>query len=339
MPSPHATDGLRLRLPVTANSSPGPAFAARGSGVVSVVLALVLAAGTIAIARTPVDAIAAAQMRRSGIPSGAGRGDLSVPRSRGRSAPSPEVIAPAAIVIDAGTGRVIFAKRPDRPLPIASLAKIMTALVVLEQSDLAETVAVSRRAAFTEPVAMGLFPRERISVRALLYGLLLRSGNDAAVALAEHVSGSVPAFLDLMNQRALTLGLRHTWFASPNGLDDRGYGTARDLAKLTQVAIANATFARIVDTDWYLLRDGRGRPRVLWNINLFRGQYVGAIGVKTGFTSRAGDCLVAAAERGGRTLVAVVLGDSPATHWQDAFGDASRLLDFGFESGKSSPSI
>jgi len=242
------------------------------------------------------------------------------------------VTAPSAILVDLDEGRVLFSKRSDHPIPIASLVKVMTALLVLKHATLSETVTVSPRAAFTPPVDMGLRPGQRISVGALLYGLLLRSGNDAAVALAEHISGSVPAFLELMNREGRSLGLHHTWFASPNGLNDRGYSTARDLAKLTRVALSIPTFARIVDTDRFVLREGTGRARVLWNINLFRGQYFGAMGVKTGFTTRAGQCLIAAARRAGRTLIAVVLGESAATHWQDAFGDAARLLDYGFES-------
>jgi D-alanyl-D-alanine carboxypeptidase (penicillin-binding protein 5/6) len=307
----------------------------------ALILLLLMAAGSLVIVRSPVGATGGARPKFH--PLAAEAMDPPVDLPRGPRVVIPTVIAPSAIVVDETTGRVLFAKRPDLPLPIASLAKVMTALLVLERSDLGETVTVSKRAAFTQPVVMGLRPGERITVRELMFGLLLRSGNDAAVALAEHVSGSVPAFLSLMNRRAIALGLRRTWFASPNGLDDRGFSTARDLATLTRVALANATFARMVDTDRFFLRDGRGPARVLWNINLFRGQYFGAVGVKTGFTSRAGDCLAAAARRGGRTLVAIVLGDSAATHWQDAFGDAARLLDFGFlsESGalRSSHSV
>jgi serine-type D-Ala-D-Ala carboxypeptidase (penicillin-binding protein 5/6) len=245
---------------------------------------------------------------------------------------SPFVAAPSAILVELDGGRVLFSKRPYHSMPIASLVKVMTALIVLKHATMAETVTVSSRAAFTPPVDMGLHPGQRISVEALLYGLLLRSGNDAAVALGEHISGSVPAFLELMNREGRSLGLRHTWFASPNGLDDRGFSTAKDLATLTRVALSIPTFARIVNTDRFVLRERAGRVRVLWNINLFRGQYFGAMGVKTGFTTRAGQCLIAAARRGGRTLIAVVLGESAATHWQDAFGDAARLLDYGFES-------
>jgi D-alanyl-D-alanine carboxypeptidase (penicillin-binding protein 5/6) len=323
VPSPRTTDRLRLRLPANVDGlesgcAPGP------GGVASVILAVLLFAGTLAVARTPVSSAKAApdpppRARHS-----------TAARPRPQRALFPNVLAPAAIVVDAGTGQVFFAKGPDQPLPIASLSKIMTALLVLERGHLSATAVVSRRAASAEPVVVGLRPRERISGQALLYGMLLRSGNDAATALAEHVSGSVSAFVALMNRRAHSLGLRHTWFADPAGLDDRGYGTARDLANLTRVALADRSFAAIVNTDRFVLRDGHHRARALWNINLFRGQYPGAIGVKTGFTSRAGDCLVAAARRDGRTMIAVVLGDSPATHWQDAFGDAARLLDYAF---------
>lgn len=320
-----------LRLPAALNALGAPS-ATRAVGSWAVLLVLPLLAGTLTIVRTPVDARGARAPLPRRIASRPQALDPAVPRPAARAL-FPAVVAPSAIVVSVEEGRVLFTKRADRPLPIASLAKIMTALLVLKHADLSDTVTVSRRAAFAQPVDMGLRPGERISVRALLYGLLLRSGNDAAVALAEHVSGTVAVFLDLMNREGRSLGLAHSWFASPNGLNDRGFSTARDLATLTRVALADPTFGRIVDTDRFVLRDGRGRPRVLWNINLFRGQYQGAVGVKTGFTTRAGECLVAAARRGGRTLVAVVLGDSPATHWQDAFGDAGRLLDYGFESG------
>ena len=334
MPSPRTDRAARLPLPPNLTTL-GPDAITWRFRVSAFLLVLVLGAGTLVIVRTPVGAAGVRESRFVRVPPLAA--DPAARIARGPRVLIPTVVAPSAVVVDATTGRVLFAKRPDLPLPVASLAKIMTALLVLERADLAATVRVSRGAAFAEPVVMGLRPGERITVRALLYGLLLRSGNDAAVALAEHVSGSVRVFLDLMNGRARSLGLRHTWFASPNGLDDRGFATARDLATLTRAALANGTFARIVDTDRFVLREGPGRPRVLWNINLFRGQYVGAFGVKTGFTTRAGDCLAAAAHRGGRILVAVVLGDSPASHWQDAFGDAARLLDYGFESGGKRP--
>ncbi|GIU99736.1 MAG: hypothetical protein KatS3mg014_1352 [Actinomycetota bacterium] len=167
---------------------------------------------------------------------------------------------------------------------------------------------------------------ERIRVGDLLYALLLQSANDAAVALAEHVAGSVDAFVRRMNARVHRLGARDTWFASPNGLDDRGYSTARDLLRITRAAYRLPGFASIVATRVREIPAPEGMaPRIVQNRNVLLWLYPGAVGVKTGYTARAGYCVVAVAERGGLRLVAVVLG-APA----DAFSDAATLLDYGF---------
>jgi D-alanyl-D-alanine carboxypeptidase (penicillin-binding protein 5/6) len=242
----------------------------------------------------------------------------------------PTLRAAAAILIDLDTGAELYAKRPTDRRPIASLAKVMTAILVLQRTRLSDVVTVSPRAAHTPPTDMGLRPLERVRVKDLLYGLLLRSGNDAAVALAERVSGSVRSFLALMNRQAGILGLTDTYFASPNGLNDRGYSTARDLAILTRAAMADPTFATVVSTGVYWMPVAPGRYRRMDNINLFLGQYAGAIGVKTGYTHRAGDCLAAAARVGGRSLLAVVLGEPTNTHWIVPFADAAKLLSYGF---------
>ena len=325
VPSPRATDRHAFRLPANMDGF-DPAFAAGPKAAGSLLLVGLLLAGTLAVVRTPVGSAKTVGTSRAG----RFRMHDAGPTATGRVGRRPRLVSPSAIAVDAETGRVFIGNQPDRRMPVASLVKIMTALLVLEHGDLSATVVVSRRAASTPPVSIGLRPGQRISVRALLYGMLLRSGNDAAMALAEHVSGSMSSFVTLMNERANQLGLSHTRFADPAGLDDRGYGTARDLATLTRAALQVPAFTAIVNTDRFVLRDGRRRARTLWNIDLFRGQYQGAFGVKTGFTTRAGQCLVAAARRNDRTLIAVVLGDSPASHWQDAFGDAARLLDYGF---------
>jgi len=242
----------------------------------------------------------------------------------------PHVRAPSAILVDLTTGRILFAKHPDQRRPVASLTKIMTALLVLERSDLAQVVTVSRKAAATDPIVLGLQPGERITVKSLLWGLLLWSGNDAAVALAEHVSGSVAGFLRLMNALAREMGLRDTFFASSNGLDDDGYSTARDLEILARVALRDRFFAAVVRSRFHRIPGPPGQVHRLWNLNEMLIRYPGSIGVKTGYTRGAGNCLVAAAARDGKALVAVVLGDPPGTHWRFAYGDASALLDFGF---------
>jgi D-alanyl-D-alanine carboxypeptidase (penicillin-binding protein 5/6) len=208
---------------------------------------------------------------------------------------------------------------------VASLTKIMTALLVLERTRITDVVTVGPAAASQSGSVLGLDEDERITVRHLLYGLLLQSSNDAAVALAEHVSGSVGRFVDLMNERAQELGLRRTRFRSPNGLDDRGRSTALDLAALTRRALANPTFSEIVRTRFHTIPAPSGPSRRIQNRNALLWLYPDAIGVKTGFTTPAGHCLVAAAERRGLRLLAVVLGEPT-----DTFSDGAALLDHGF---------
>ena len=246
--------------------------------------------------------------------------------SRGRIG----IRAPTAILIDVRTGHILYAKHPDQRRPIASIAKIMTALLVLERARLSDVAGVSWRAAKAPPIRLGLKRRQRISVRDLLWGLLLWSGNDASLALAEHVSGSVTAFLDLMNARGQTLGLRDTYFASPSGLNDRGYSTVRDVATLTRVALQNSTFAQIVATRRHWIPGPPAQIHRLRNLNGLLPSYPGAVGVKTGYTEAAGNCVVGAAARGHRLLLAVVLGDPASTQWRSAYADIRRLLNYGF---------
>jgi len=244
--------------------------------------------------------------------------------------PPPSVSAPTAILVDVRDGTVLFAKHPNQRRPIASVTKIMTAMLVLDRGGLADTITVSRRAAKQPPIDIGLRVGQRITVRNLLWGLLLWSGNDTSVALAEHVAGSVPAFLRLMNGRAGALGLRDTHFASPSGLNDDGYSTVHDVAALARAALRYPVFARTVRTRSRWIPGPRRQVHKLRNLNDLLRTYRGARGVKTGYPRAAGDCVVGAATRGGRSLVAVVLGEAPETHWVAAYGDVSRLLDFGF---------
>lgn len=166
---------------------------------------------------------------------------------------------------------------------------------------------------------------ERIRVRDLLYALMLQSSNDAAVALAEHVAGSVDAFVARMNKRARAMGLRDTRFLSPNGLDDRGYSTALDLARLTVTALRDPMLARIARTKFFEIPSPDGETRRIQNRNALLWLYPGTFGLKSGYTAAAGSCLVAAAERGDLRLASVVLG-APA----EAFSDSATLLDWGF---------
>jgi D-alanyl-D-alanine carboxypeptidase (penicillin-binding protein 5/6) len=238
----------------------------------------------------------------------------------------PEVSAESVVLVDIDSGQVLMAERPDLRRPIASTTKIMTALLVLEAVRPNDVVTASANAASQTGAVLGLKPGEKITVRNLLYALLLQSANDAAVALAEHVAGDVERFLAEMNDRAHQLGARDTHFESPNGLDDRGYSSARDMALLTVEAYRNPTFTEVVSRRAVNIPAPKGKPRHIQNRNAMLWLYPDAIGVKTGFTSAAGFCLVGAAERDGLRLAAVVLG-AP----EDAFSDAAALLDFGFE--------
>jgi D-alanyl-D-alanine carboxypeptidase (penicillin-binding protein 5/6) len=243
----------------------------------------------------------------------------------------PDLDAAAAVLADLDTGQVLYAKGPDQERPIASVTKIMTALLVLERANLTDVVTVGEDATFPPDLAglsaLGLVEGERISVENLLYALLLQSANDAAIALADHVSGTEARFEKLMNARAAELGMTHTRFRSPNGLDDRGYSSARDLATLTRATYAaSPVFSRITSTEFHEIPAPHGPPRSIQNRNALLWLYPGAFGTKTGYTARAGFCVVAAAQRDGRRLVAVVLG-SPG----EPFSEAATLLNYGFD--------
>lgn len=237
----------------------------------------------------------------------------------------PLVSAASAVLVDLDSGEVLYERAAGSRRPIASTTKIMTALLVLESATPFDEVTASGRAASQEGAELGLEPGERISVRELLYALMLQSANDAAVSLAEHVGGSVEVFVEQMNERARTLGLADTRFASPNGLDDSGYSTALDLAAITVAAFGSSTFEETVGTRFRTIPAPEGPARRIQNRNALLWLYPGALGVKTGYTGAAGFCLVAAAERDGLRLGTVVLG-SP----QEPFSDAAALLNFGF---------
>lgn len=234
--------------------------------------------------------------------------------------------AQAAIVMEQSTGRVLYAANADAVLPMASTTKIMTALCVLENAALTDTVTIDARMAGVEGSSMYLEAGETLTVEQLLYGLMLRSGNDAAVALALHVSGSVEDFVALMNQKAEELGLTHTHFANPHGLPAKGHcTTARELALLTCAAYENADFRRIVATQYVTVPwDGHPYDRAMKNKNKMLTLCEGGNGVKTGYTKAAGRCLVSGALRQGMQLVCVVL-NAP-----DMWNDSLRLLDGGF---------
>ncbi|MBI2238526.1 MAG: D-alanyl-D-alanine carboxypeptidase [Actinobacteria bacterium] len=255
----------------------------------------------------------------------------SVLRTPSPSGRPPEIRAGSAVLADLDTGQVLFARNPDQRRPIASLTKIMTALLVLQNTRGTDVVTVSEQAAAPQHAAglsvLGLRAAEQLPVSELMYALLLQSANDAAVALAEHVGGTVEGFVRLMNEKAAALGMRATTrFSSPNGLDDRGYSTAQDLLTMTRAGYRFPRFAQIVATQFHDIPSPDGEPRRIQNRNVLLWLYPGAVGVKTGFTSAAGYNVIAAAERDGRRLVAVVLGEPG-----EPFSDAAALLDYGFE--------
>jgi serine-type D-Ala-D-Ala carboxypeptidase (penicillin-binding protein 5/6) len=239
---------------------------------------------------------------------------------------SPPIAARAAIVVDAKTGRVLWAYRSHRRLPIASTTKIMTAIVALRALRLGSIVEVDPRATRVPLVKEGLRPHERVRAWKLFDGLLLFSGNDDALALAVAAEGSRGGFINRMNEVARELGLADTHFSSPSGVIDAGnYSTAWDLATLTRYALRDARFRRIVrqriaHVPWA----APTYQKVYVNKNTLLGRYPGADGVKTGWTTLAGHCLVASATRRGWTVIAVILNGG------NVYRDGRRLLDRGF---------
>ncbi|HEX6843487.1 MAG TPA: D-alanyl-D-alanine carboxypeptidase family protein [Actinomycetota bacterium] len=243
----------------------------------------------------------------------------------------PPISARGALLADLETGEILLERAADGPRPIASLTKIMTALVVRERADLGDIVVVSPDAVFGPRdfgagSTLGLRAGERIRVEDLLYGMLLGSANDAAAALAIHVAGSEEAFVQLMNRRAARLGMRRTRFASVHGLDDRGRSTPRDLLRLIGAATADPTFNRITAARFRTIPGPGPDDRRIQNRNVLVWLYDGAFGAKTGTTAGAGPCVIATAVRDGRSLVSIVLHAAG-----EPFSDAASLLNYGFE--------
>jgi len=229
----------------------------------------------------------------------------------------PEVSARAYVVADARTGEILFAKDENARMPIASTTKILTCLVALENSKLSDSVTVKADSCSVEGSSMYLFEGEKLTVKDLLYGLMLESANDAALCIANHVSGSVEAFAALMNERAKKLGLTNSHFNNPHGLEDpEHYSTARDMALIWCEAMKNEDFRRIVSTKTYRmdLEDDDGY-RYFSNHNKLLKTYDLCIGGKTGFTKTAGRCLISGAAKNGAELVMVTL--NAPDDWQD----------------------
>jgi D-alanyl-D-alanine carboxypeptidase (penicillin-binding protein 5/6) len=234
--------------------------------------------------------------------------------------------AQAAALIDVTSGRVLFSKQGDQELRIASLTKIMTAIVAIEEGKLNRPVQVSKNAYAKEGSSIYLKLGEQMTLENMLYGLMLRSGNDAATAIAEHIGGSEEGFVYLMNAKANELGLMHTHFMNPHGLDAEGhYSSANDLARLTAYAMHNSTFKEIVRTPVKRVPNPNESWDYKWdNKNKMLRFYDGADGVKTGYTKKALRCLVSSATRNGQQLVTVTINDG------DDWNDHRKMLDYGF---------
>ncbi len=238
---------------------------------------------------------------------------------------APTVTAQSVAIVDEACGTLIFSKNPHRRLPPASLTKIVTAIIALETADLNDVVTVDVDGFYYgDGTVMGLETGMQMSLQDLMYGLLLPSGNDAAVAIARYVAGDVPAFVARMNAKVRTLGLQDTHFTNPHGLDAPShYSSAYDMAMLARYAMKNPILAQIVSTQvWQPAWDG---PQ-LWNGNLLLWLYPGSDGVKIGWTEKAGQTIVASAQRDGRRLFVALLGS------EDRYSDAIMLLDWAFDS-------
>jgi D-alanyl-D-alanine carboxypeptidase (penicillin-binding protein 5/6) len=245
-----------------------------------------------------------------------------IPAANARQTPS--FYARNAILIEIDSGRVLYEKQAHVRIPMASTTKIMTALLVLEKANLDDIATVSKRAARIGGSTMNLELGEQISVLALMYGLMLRSGNDAAIALAEHIAGSVEEFCELMNQKARELGAYNTSFVSPHGLDHHNhYTTAADLALITKEAMKNDLFRKIIATKTITI-DGH----TMSNTNNLLYANNGIDGVKTGYTSKAGRCIVITAERNGMRIIGVILGCNTTNQRTT---DALKMTEFAYD--------
>lgn len=233
----------------------------------------------------------------------------------------------SAIVIDAQTGEALFERQPDAPMFPASTTKILTAIVALESGRLDEKVTITPSDVKVQPSCIGLRANEVLTLRDLVYGLLLRSGNDAALAIARHVGGSRERFYGMMNAKAAEIGCTGTHFTNPHGLPDRNhYTTARDLARIMSYSMKNADFREITSTKRYVSTSSQ-RTRVMVNKNKLLRLYPGTTGGKPGYTRAAQQTLVATAKRSDRELVVVCLHSAGRALWSDA----AHLLDFGFD--------
>lgn len=240
----------------------------------------------------------------------------------------PTINARRYAIYDRASGMCIYGKDENKATAIASTTKIMSIIIVIENCNLSDTVTITAKSAGIGGSRLGLHTDDKITVMDLLYGLMLRSGNDSAVALAIHTAGSVEKFAELMNQKAEELGLTNTHFVTPHGLDNPDhYSTAYELAKITDYALKNETIAKIVKTKTAVININ-GKPMQINNTNELLGNIDGVYGVKTGFTNNAGRCLVTSVKRGDMDLIIVVLG---ADTRKDRAKDSMKLIEYAYK--------
>ena len=239
----------------------------------------------------------------------------------------------AYCVMDADTKRVLFGKNAEEKMPMASTTKIMTCILALEEGNLSDTVTVSSYASTMPDVQLNIREGETYLLKDLLYSLMLESHNDTAVAIAEHLGGSVEGFAEMMNEKAMELGCTNTNFVTPNGLDHKEhYTTAAELCMIAAYAIQNPDFLEIIQTPSYSFQEQSGsRSFTVNNHDAFLSQYEGAMGIKTGFTNDAGYCFSGAAKRDGQTLVSAVLACGWPPNKSYKWSDTKKLMDYGFE--------
>ena len=247
----------------------------------------------------------------------------------------PNPVAKSAVLIDAETGRILWGKNENEPLAMASTTKIMTAILAIEEGNLNDTVVVSKNATKAPPVKMFLKEGEEIKLKELLYALMMQSSNDAAVAIAEHISGDVETFCNMMTEKAKQLGAKNTVFKTPNGLDSGDHhSTAYDMALIARYALKNKTFFEIINKREVSFKTNKSNDSII-NKNRLVSEFNGANGIKTGYTGKAGHCFVGSATVDGLTLISVVL----ASGWgnkgkQQKWIDTKELLNYGFNNFK-----
>jgi len=244
-----------------------------------------------------------------------------------------DVAATSAVLIDPLTNQILYEKNAYEKRPMASTTKMMTGIITLERAELNEEVTISSEAAAVGESELHLQTGEKMTVRNLIYGLLVESANDAAVALANHVGGSVEGFVDIMNRKAQNIGAKDTHFANPHGLfNSNHYSTAYDLALIAKYCLEDETFSKVVGTKEYTItRPQKNLTSKIENHNKLLWQYPYANGVKTGYVRQAGYCLVSSANKNGIELIAVVLNSSSS---DTCCNDSKKLLEYGFNEFK-----